>query len=78
MDNSFNETTETDFISKLIDDGILLSSHMVNTLIDLQSHDNNNNNNTITNDTYNTTIIYKNDRHRQPVNSTELIQYSDP
>ena len=34
-----NETTETDFNSKLLDDETLFSSHTVNTLIDLDDND---------------------------------------
>ena len=38
-ENRLNETTETDFNSTLLDDGILFSSHTVNTLIDLEDND---------------------------------------
>ena len=51
MESLFNETTETHFNSTLSDDGILFSSHSVNTPIDLESHDNNSNYNTILSDT---------------------------
>ena len=74
-ESRINETTETDFNSTLLDDGTLFSSHTVNTLIDLE--DNNQNNNTTTNTTENT-IIYQNHQQRQPVNSTELTQNSNP
>ena len=76
------ETTKTDFKSELLDDGTLFSSHTVNTLIDLESKDHNknqnNNNNNITSNTTNNTHNYQNHQHRQPVNSTELTQNSDP
>ena len=81
-----NETTETYFNSTLLDDGTLFPSHTVNTLIVLQYNDqnnnqNNNNNNTnndsTTNNT-NNTHIYQIHQHRQPVNSTELTENSDP
>ena len=78
MDSNFNETTETDFNSTLLDDGTLFSSHTVNTLIGLGSHDDNNSNITITNDTTSNTNIYENHRHRQSAKSTELTQNSDP
>ena len=63
MDRNFNETTETDFISTLLDDGTLFSSYTVNSLNDLESHDDNNNN-AITNDTTSNTNIEENHRHR--------------
>ena len=84
-ENHLNKTTETDFNSTLLDDGTIFSSHTVNTLIDLGDNDQNNNqsnnNNTNNNSTTNTTDsthIYQNHQHRQPVNSTELTQNSDP
>ena len=59
-ENRKNETTETDFISTLLDDGTLFSSHTVNTLIDLEDNDRNknqnNNNNTYNNSTATTTV----------------------
>ena len=42
-ESRINETTETDFNSKLLDDETLFSSHTVNTLIDLEDNDQNNN-----------------------------------
>ena len=63
----------------LLDD--CLSSHTVNTLIDLEDNDqinNYNNNKNNTNDTTNNTNIYQNTQNRQPIHSTELIQISDP
>ena len=80
-----NETTETDFNSTLLDDGTLFSSNTVNTLIDLEDNNPNNNanNNHNNNNFYPTTNtkdthIYQNHLHRQPLNSTELSQNSDP
>ena len=85
FENHLNKTTETDFNSTLLDDGTIFSSYTVNTLIDLGDNDQNNNqsnnNNTNNNSTTNTTDsthIYQNHQHRQPVNSTELTQNSDP
>ena len=81
-DTRLNETTKTDFNSILLDDGTLFSSHTVNTLIHLENNDQNNNQNNnynnVTSKTTNTTHIYQNHKHRQPVNSTELTQNSDP
>ena len=81
-ENYMNETTETDFNSTLLDEGTLFSSHTVNTLIDLEDNDKNNNqnnnNHTNINSTTDNTHIYQNHQHRQPVNSTELTQNSDP
>ena len=74
-ESRINKTTETDFNSTLLDDGTFFSSHTVNTLINLE--DNDQNNNTTTNTTENTNI-YQNHQHRQPVNSTELTQNSNP
>ena len=76
-DNRMNETTENDFNSTLLDHGTLFSSHAVNTVIDLEEK---NNNNTNYHDVYNTTDthLYQNHQNRQPVNSTELTQNSDP
>ena len=58
------------------------SSHTVNTLIELedkgQANHHNNNYNNATIDTTNDTNIYQNQQYRQPVNSTELTQNSDP
>ena len=75
---SINETTEKEFISTLLDDGTLFSSHTVNTLIDLEDNGKNNkqntNNNIVTTDTTNNTNIYQNHQHRQIVNSTELTE----
>ena len=59
----------------MLDDGTLFSSHTVNTLIDLEENDQNNN--TTTNTTENTNV-YQNHQHRQPMNSTELKQNSNP
>ena len=77
-----NKTTETDVNSTLLDEGILFSSPAVNTLIDLEDNDQNNNqnnkNNTNNISTTDNTHIYQNHQHRQPVNSTELTQNSDP
>ena len=77
-----NKTTETYFNSTLLDDGTLFSSHKVNTLIDLADNDKNNNKNnnknTNINSTTDITNIYQNHYHRQPLNSTELTQNSDP
>ena len=80
-DTRLNETTETDFNSTLIDDGTLFSSHAVHTLIDLENNDQNNNENVklnVTTNTTNNTHIYQNQQNRQPINSTELTQSSDP
>ena len=81
-DIHLNETTETDFISTLLDDGTLFSSHIVNTLINRESNDQNNNpknnNNNVTSNTTNNTHIYQNHQHIKPVKSTELTQNSDP
>ena len=81
-ENYMNETTETDFNSRLLDNGTLFSSHIVNTLNDLEDNDKNsnqnNNNHTNINSTTDKTDIYQNHQHRQPVNSTELTQNSDP
>ena len=66
MESLLNETTETDFNSTLSDDGILFSSHSVNTSIDLESHNNNSNYNTITSDTTNNAKFYENHIHRKP------------
>ena len=83
-ENRMSETNETDFNSTLLDDGTLFSSHTVNTLIDLEDSDqkdnqNNNNNNTTNNSTTTDNAhICQNHQHRQPVNSTELTQKSDP
>ena len=85
-ESRMNETTATIFNSKLLDDGRLFSSHTVNTLIDLQDNDQNNNqnndsgnnnHNSATNTTDNTNF-HQNHLHRQPINSTELTQNSDP
>ena len=81
-----NGTTEIDFNSILLDDGTLFSLHTVNTLNDLEENDQNNNHNNNNNDkninaTTNitdNTHIYQNHQYRQPVNSTELTQNSDP
>ena len=77
-----NETVERDFNSTLLDDGTLFSSHTVNSLIDLdendQNNNQNNNNHVNNNSTINNTNNYQNNQHRQPVNSTELTQNSDP
>ena len=72
-----NETTETDFNSTLLEDGTLFSSHAVNTIINLEDNNNNNNNYPPTNTTTGT-HLYRNHQKRQPVNSTELTQNSDP
>ena len=79
MDNEMNETTETDFNSTLLDDGTLLSSHAVNTIIGLEENNNNNNNYNNYPTTNNTTDthLYQNYQNRQPINSTELTQNSD-
>ena len=78
-DTHINETAETYFNSTLLDDGTIFSSNTVNTLIDLESNDqNNNHNNNVTNDTTNNTHIYQITQNRQPVNSSELTQNSDP
>ena len=42
-DTNYTKTTETDLSFNLLDDGILFSFQTVNTLIDLENHDNNNN-----------------------------------
>ena len=73
-DTRMNETTETDFNSLLLDGGTLFSSHTVITLNDLEDNEQNNNNNRNTNNTH----LYQNHQHRQPVNSTEMKQNSDP
>ena len=74
-----NETTETDFSSTLLDDGTLFSSHAVNTIVDLEENNNNNNNTTYQTINTNTdTHLYQNHRTKQPINSTELTQNSDP
>ena len=71
----------------MLDDGTLFSSHTVNPLTDLEENDqnnnqnnnnNNNNNNNSNTNTTNSTHIYQRHQHRQPVNSTELTQNSDP
>ena len=81
-DTCFNETAETDFNSSLLDDGTLFTSHTVNTLIDLDNNDQNDNhninNNNVAKDITNNTNIYHNHQHRQPVNSKELTQNSEP
>ena len=80
-DTRFNETTEADFNSTLLDDGTLFSSHTVNTLINLEGNDQNNNHNNknnVTNATTDNTHVYQNTQNRQPVNSTELTQNADP
>ena len=74
-ESRINETTETDFNPTLLDDGTIFSLHTVNTLIDLEDNDRNNNSNT---NTTGNTNIYLNHQHRQPVNSTELTQNSNP
>ena len=60
----------------------VFSSHTVIPLIDLESNDQNksqnNNNKNVTNNTTNNTYINQNHHHRQPVNSTEWTQKSDP
>ena len=62
-----------------------MSSHTVITIIDLEDNDQNNNqsnnnhtNNNSTTNTTDSTYIYQNHQHRQPVNSTKLTQNSDP
>ena len=75
LESRINETTETDFISTLLD-GTLFSSHTVSTLVDLEDNDQNNNQNNSTTNTTANTHIYQNHQHRQPVNSTELTQNS--
>ena len=85
-ESRINEITELVFNSTLLDDGTLFSSHRINTLIDLGKNDqnnnqNNNNSNNNLNSTTNTTDnthIYQNHQHRQPINSNELTQNSDP
>ena len=84
-ENRMNETTETGLHSTSLDDGTLFSSHRVNTLIGLEDNDQNNNqnnnnktNNNSTTNTTDTTQFYQIHQHRQPVNSTELTQNSDP
>ena len=80
-DTFINETTETDFNSTLLDNGTLVSSHTVNTLIALEDHSQNttrNNNTTTANEITHNTNIYQNQQHEQPVNSTGLTQNSDP
>ena len=47
-------------------------------LFDLENIDKNNNNLEVNNISTNKTNIYENYRNRQPVNSTELTQNSDP
>ena len=74
-DNRMNETPETDFNSTLLDDGTLFSSHAVNTIIDLEE---NNKNSYQTTNTTTDTHVYQNHQNRQPRNSTELTQNSDP
>ena len=54
LKSRINKTTETDFNSTFLDDGILFSSHTVNTLIDLE--DNDQRNNSTANTTENTNI----------------------
>ena len=74
-DTCFNETAETDFNSKLLDDGTLFSSHTENTLIDHEDNDQNNNhsnnNDHVTIDTTNNTNMYQNHHHRHSVNSSD-------
>ena len=84
-ENRMNETTETDFNSTMLDDEKLFSSYTVNTLIDLEDQDQNNNQNNKNNTNNNSNInapdsmqIYQNHQQRQPVNSTELTQHSEP
>ena len=81
-ENRMNETAETDFNSIFLDDATLFLSHTVKTLIDLEDNDQNknqnNNNNTNNNSTTHKTHIYLKNQHRQPVNSIELTQISDP
>ena len=85
-ESPINETTETDFNSSLLDDGTLFSSHTVNTLIDLeyndpknnQNNNNSNNNHNSTTNTIDNTHVYQIHQHRQPVNSTELTENSNP
>ena len=54
--------------------------HTLNTLslIDLENNNNHNNINQVFSETTNNINFYENHRKRQPVNSTELIQNSDP
>ena len=83
MDTNFNETTETDFNSTLLDDGTISSSHTAKTLIDHKDHDNNNthkniNNIMISRPTLPITNINENHRYIQPVSSTELIRNAYP
>ena len=81
-EKNMNETVDTDFNSTLLDDGTLFSSHTVNTLIDLEENDpdknQKNNNHTNNNSTTDNTHNYQNHQQRQPVNSRELTQNSDP
>ena len=80
-DTRINKTTETDFHSTLLDDGTLFPYHTANTLIGLEANDQNknyNNNNNVTNYTTNNTHFYQNTQNRQPLNSTELTQNSEP
>ena len=77
-DTYINKTIETDFNSTLLDDGIFFASHTDNTLIDHGQNTTRSNNTTTANETTNSTIIYRNQQHRQPVNSNELSQNSDP
>ena len=82
LENRMSKTAETDFNSTLLDDGTIFSSHTVNTLIDFedndQNNDQNNNNHSNNNSTTYNTNNYQNHQHRQPVDSTELTQNSDP
>ena len=75
FESRINETTETEFNSTLLDDGTLFSSHLVNTLIDIEDNDQYNNS---TANTTENTKIYHTHQNRQPVNSTELTQNSNP
>ena len=56
-ENPMSEITETDFISTLLDDGTLFSSHTVNTMIDLEDSDQNNNQNNNNINNHNFTLI---------------------
>ena len=78
-DTYINETTDTDFNSTILYDGTLFSSHAVNTLIEIDSNDHQiTNNNNTTQNTINNAGNHHIHQNRQPVNSTELTQNSDP
>ena len=83
-ENRMNETTETDFSTTLLVDGTLFSSHTVNTSIDLEDNDRKITQITVITpiiillQTQPTASIFTEITNRQPLNSIELTQNSDP